>query len=118
MNMVGVGVYAGKAVPVGLVVVGGDVGWTLLLFVGNVSGLGVWLQTGDVAWCFDFGVDGDCGLCRDSVVERIAGVCGAVCVLDWEASADDFLADCGFRLGWFDVGKGDGCELVELGEGC
>lgn len=118
MNMIGFDVYTGKAMPVGLVVVRGDVGWISLIFVDNVSGLGVWQQTGDDAWYFDFGVDGDCELCRDFDAERITGVCGAVCGLDWGASANDFLADCGFKLGRFDVGKGDGYELVDFGEEC
>lgn len=116
MNIIGIDVYTNNAIPVDLVVVRGDVGWTSLIFADNITGFGMWQQTGDDAWYFDLWVNDDYKLCRDPDAERITGICGAVCGLDWEASANDFLADYGFKLGRFDAVKGDRYELVELGE--
>lgn len=116
MNIIGVDVYTNNAIPVDLVVVRGDVGWTSLIFADNITGFGMWQQTGDDTWYFDLWVDDDYKLCRCPDAERITGICGAVCGLDWEASANDFLADYGFKLGRFDVAKGDRYELVELGK--
>lgn len=116
MNIIGIDVCTNSAIPVDLVVVRGDVGWTSLIFADNITGFGMWQQTGDDAWYFDLWVDDDYELCRDPNAERITGICGAVCGLDWEASANDFLADYGFKFGRFDVINGDRYELVELGE--
>lgn len=117
MNIIGADVYTNKAMPVDLVVVKGDVGWTSLIFADNITGFGMWQQTGDDTWYFDLWVDDDYDLYCDVDAERITGICGAVCGLDWEASANDYLADYGFKLGQFDMIKGDRYELVELGEG-
>lgn len=46
----------------------------------------------------------------------VTGICGAVCGLDWETSANDYLAEYGVKLGQFDTAKGDRYKLVELGE--
>ena len=51
---------------------------------------------------------------RDVDAERVTGICGAVCGLDWEFSANDFLASYGLKLGRFDVAKGDRYELVKV----
>lgn len=115
MNIIGVDVHAGKAMPAELVAVRGDDGWTSLIFADNVTGLGMWQQTGDDTWYFDPWVGDDYDLYHDVDAERVTGICGAVCGLDWEASANDYLADYGFKLGRFDVVKGDRYELVELG---
>ena len=114
MNIIGVDVYTDKAMPVDLVVVKGDEGWTSLIFADDITGFGMWQQTGDDAWYFDLWVDDDYDLCHDVDAERITGICGAVCGLDWEASANEFLASYGFKLGCFDMVKGDRYELVEL----
>lgn len=86
-----------------------------MIFADDLTGFGVWRQTGDESWCLDFWVDDDYDLYCDLDVERVTGVCGAVCGFDWEASANDCLAEYGFKLGRFDAAKGDGCKLVELG---
>ena len=113
---IGVDVYSGRKVSVELVVMRGDEGWTSLIFADDITGFGMWRQTGDDDWYLDLWVDDDYDLYCDPDAERITGICGAVCGLDWEASANDFLADYGFKLGRFDVVKGDRYELVELGE--
>ena len=41
MNIIGVDVYTNKAMPVDLVVVKGDVGWTSLIFADNITGFGM-----------------------------------------------------------------------------
>ena len=116
MNIVGVDVHTDKEFPAELVAIRGDEGWTSLIFADNITGFGMWQQTGDDTWYFDPLVGGDYDLYCDPDTERITGICGAVCGLDWEASANDYLADYGFRLGRFDVAKGGRYELVELGE--
>lgn len=116
MITIAVDVYTTNAIPVDLVVVKGDEGWTSLIFADDITGLGMWQQTGDDTWYLDFWVDDDYDLYCDPDAERVTGICGAVCGLDWEASANDYLADYGFKLGRFDVAKGDRYELVELGE--
>jgi hypothetical protein len=116
MNIVGVDVHTDKKVPVELVVVKGDEGWTSLIFADNITGFGMWQQTGDESWYFDPWVDDDYDLYHDLDAERVTGICGAVCGLDWEVSANDYLAEYGFKLGRFDVAKGDRYKLVELGE--
>ena len=114
MNIIGVDVYTNNAIPVDLVVVKGDEGWTSLIFADDITGFGMWQQTGDDTWYFDLWVDDDYDLYHDVDAERITGICGAVCGLDWEASANDYLSDYGFKLGQFDIVKGDRYELVEL----
>ena len=114
MIITGVDVYTDEAIPVDLVVVKGDEVWTSLIFVDNITGFGMWRQIGDDTWYFDLWVDGDYDLYHDVDAERITGICGAVCGLDWEASANEFLADYGLKLGRFDVVKGDRYELVEI----
>lgn len=116
MNIMGVDVYTDNAIPVDLVVVKGDEGWASLIFAEDITNFGMWQQTGDDTWYLDLWVDDDYDLYRDPNAERVTGICGAVCGLDWEASANDYLADYGFKLGRFDVVKGDRYELVELGE--
>lgn len=118
MRIIGVNVHTGEKVPAELVAVRGDDGWTSLIFADNVTGLGMWQQTGDDAWYFDPCVGDDYDLSRDVDAGRVTGICGAVCGFDWEFSANDFLADYGVRLGRFDVTKGDRYELVALGEEC
>ena len=113
MNIIGVDVHTDKELPVELVAVRGDDGWMSLIFADNVTGLGMWHQTGDDTWYFDPWVGDDYDLCRDANAERITGICGAVCGLDWEASANDCLVDYGFKLGLFDVARGDRYELVK-----
>lgn len=114
---IGVDVYTDKKVPVKLVAVRGDDGWTSLIFADDITGFGMWRQTGDDTWYLDLWVDDDYDLYCDVDAERVTGICGAVCGLDWQVSANDYLADYGFKLGQFDVVKGDRYELVELGEG-
>lgn len=114
MNIIGVDVYTNNAIPVDLVVVKGDEGWTSLIFADNITGFGMWQQTGDDTWHFDLWVDDDYDLYHDVDSERVTGICGAVCGLDWEASANDYLADYGLKLGRFDVVKGDRYELVKI----
>lgn len=113
---VGVDVYAGRKVPVELVVVKGDEGWTSLIFVDDLTGFGMWRQTGDESWYLDLWVDDDYDLYHDLDAERVTGICGAVCGLEWGASANDYLAEYGLKLGQFDVAQGDRYELVELGK--
>ena len=113
---IGVDVYTDKRVPVKLVVVRGNEGWTSLIFADDITGFGMWQQTGDDTWYFDLWVDDDYDLYHDVDAERITGICGAVCGLDWEASANEFLADYGFKLGYFDMVKGDRYELIDLNE--
>ena len=112
----GVDVYTDKKVPVELVAVKGDEGWTSLIFADDLTGFGMWRQTGDETWYLDLWVDDDYDLYRDRDAERITCICGAVCGLEWEASANDYLAEYGLKLGKFDVARGDRYELVELGE--
>ena len=114
MNTIGVDVYTNKRMSVDLVAVVGDEGWTSLIFADNITGFGMWQQTGDDTWYFDLWVDGDYDLYHDVDAERVTGIAGAVCGLDWEASANDFLASYGLRLGRFDVAKGDRYELVKV----
>lgn len=114
---IGVDVYTDKKVPVELVAVRGDEGWTSLIFADDFTGFGMWRQTGDESWYLDLWVDDDYDLYCDPDAERVTGICGAVCGLDWEASANDYLAEYGFKLGRFDAAKGDRYKLVELGEG-
>lgn len=116
MNIVGVDVHTDKELPAELVAIRGDEGWTSLIFADNITGFGMWQQTGDDTWYFDTLVGGDYDLYCDHDAERVTGICGAVCGLDWEASANDYLAEYGFKLGRFDVAKGDRYKLVELGE--
>lgn len=114
MNIIGVDVYTDNAIPVDLVVVKGDEGWTSLIFADDITGFGMWQQTGDDTWYFNLWVDDDYDLYHDVDAERVTGICGAVCGLDWEASANEFLADYGFKLGCFDMVKGDRYELINL----
>lgn len=114
MNIIGVDVYTNNAIPVDLVVVKGDEGWTSLIFADNITGFGMWQQTGDDTWYFDLWVDDDYDLLHDVDAERVTGICGAVCGLDWEASANEFLVGYGFKLGRFDIVNGDRYELVDL----
>ena len=116
MNIIGVDVHTDREIPAELVAVMGDEGWTSLIFADDITGFGMWQQTEDDCWYFDPWVGGDYDLYRDVNAERIVGICGAVCGLDWEFSANDYFADYGFKLGRFDVAKGDRYELVELGE--
>ena len=113
---IGVDVYTERKVPVQLVAVRGDEAWTLLIFVDDFTGFGMWRQTGDEQWYLDLWVDDDYDLYRDPDAERITGICGAVCGLDWEVSANDYLAEYGLKLGRYDAAKGDRYKLVELGE--
>lgn len=113
---VGVDVYTDKEVPVRLVAVRGDEGWTSLIFADDITGFSVWWQTGDDTWYLDLWVDDDYDLYCDPDVERITNICGAVCGLEWEASANDYLAEYGLKLGQFDMVKGDRYKLVDLGE--
>lgn len=99
MITTGVDVYTDNAISVDLVVVKGDEGWISLMVADNITGFGMWQQTGDDTWYFDLWVDDDYGLLHDVDAERVTGICGSVCGLDWEASANGFLADYGFRLG-------------------
>lgn len=116
MNIVGVDVHSDKELPAELVAIKGDEGWTSLIFADNITGFGMWQQTGDDTWYFDPWVDGDYDLYCDLDAERVTGICGSVCGLEWEASANDYLAEYGFKLGRFDTAKGDRYKLVELGE--
>ncbi len=113
---VGVDVYTDKEVLVRLVAVRGDEGWTSLIFADDITGFSMWRQTGDDTWYLDLWVDDDYDLYRDPDVERITNICGAVCGLEWEASANDYLAEYGLKLGQFDMVKGDRYKLVDLGE--
>ena len=113
---IGVDVYTERKVPVQLVAVRGDEAWTLLIFADDFTGFGMWRQTGDESWYLDLWVDDDYDLYRDPDAERITGICGAVCGLDWEVSANDYLAEYGLKLGRYDAAKGDRYKLVELGE--
>ena len=47
---VGVDVHTDNKVPVELVVVKGDEGWTSLIFADDITGFGMWRQTGDDTW--------------------------------------------------------------------
>lgn len=113
---IGVDVYTERKVPVELVAMRGDEGWTSLIFADDSTGFGMWRQTGDESWYLDLWVDDDYDLYRDPDAERITGICGAVCGLDWEVSANDYLAGYGLKLGRYDAAKGDRYKLVELGE--
>lgn len=113
---IGVDVYTERKVPVELVAVRGDEGWTSLIFADDFTGFGMWRQTGDESWYLDLWVDDDYDLYRDPDAERITGICGAVCGLDWEVSANDYLVGYGLKLGRYDAAKGDRYKLVELGE--
>lgn len=115
MNIIGVDVHTDKGMPVELVAVRGDEGWTSLIFADDITGFGMWQQTGDDTWYFDTLVGGDYDLYRDVDAERVVGICGAVCGLEWIASVNDYLAEYGLKLGQFDVVQGDRYELVELG---
>lgn len=84
MITTGVDVYTDNAIPVDLVVVKGDEGWSSLIFADNITGFGMWQQTGDDTWYFDLWVDDDYDLFHDGDAERITGICGAVCGIDWE----------------------------------
>lgn len=113
MNIIAANVHTDEKIPAKLVAVRGDEGWTSLIFADDITGLGMWQQTGDDTWYFDPCVDGDYDLYHDVDAERVTGICGAVCGLDWENSANYFLASYGLKLGRFDVAKGDRYELVE-----
>lgn len=111
---IGVDVYTNARVSVNLVAVRGDEDWTSLIFADDITGFGMWRQTGDDTWCLDLWVNDDYDLCHDVNAERITGICGTACGFDWEASVNDFLVDYGLKLGRFDMAKGDRYELVEL----
>ena len=118
MNIIGFDVHSGREIPANLVAVIGDDGWTSLIFADDITGWGAWRQTGDYSWYFNPCVGDDYDLFHDVDAERVTGICGAVCGLDWEASANEYLADYGLKLGRFDAVKGDRYDLVELGGEC
>ena len=118
MNIIGFDVHSGREIPANLVAVIGDDGWTSLIFADDITGWGAWQQTGDYSWYFDPCVGDDYDLFHDVDAERVTGICGAVCGLDWEASANEYLADYGLKLGRFDAVKGGRYDLVELGGEC
>lgn len=73
------------------------------IFITDAAGRGLWLDC-DLDWC----VDEEEGDIDDA--ERIEGIFGAD-EEEWEASANEKLADYGFRLGDLD---GDRYSLIAL----
>lgn len=73
------------------------------IFITDAAGRGLWLDC-DPDWC----IDTEEGDINDA--ERIEGVSGAD-EEEWEASANEKLADYGFRLGDLD---GDRYPLITL----
>ncbi|UVX34644.1 MAG: hypothetical protein [Namikivirus tsukuho] len=73
------------------------------IFITDAAGRGLWLDC-DLDWC----IDAEEGNINDA--ERIDGIFGAD-EEEWEASANEKLADYGFRLGDLD---GDRYSLIAL----
>jgi len=95
------------------VAVKGDVDWSSLYIVDDVTGYGMWQQDGDDRWFIDIAPVGGYDLWCDLDALKITGIYGS----DgggWESCVNDFLADYGFRLGRFDGVRGDRYELVAL----
>lgn len=67
------------------------------IFITDVTGRGLWLDC-DLDWC----IDAEEGDIDDA--ERIEGIFGAD-EEEWAASANEKLADYGFRLGTLDGGR-------------
>lgn len=76
------------------------------IYITDAAGRGLWLDC-DFDWC----VDAEEGDIDDA--ERIGGIFGAG-EEEWEASANEKLADYGFRLGEIDKEHGDRYFLVAL----
>lgn len=76
------------------------------IFITDAAGRGLWLD-GALDWL----IDAEEGDIDDA--ERIEGVFGAD-DKEWEASANEKLADYGFRLGELDKEHGDRYFLVAL----
>jgi hypothetical protein len=102
-----------RTVTVRPVAVKGDVDWSSLYVADDGTGYGMWQQDGDDRWFIDVVPVNGYDLWHDSNALKITGVYG-LDGDDWEACANDFLADYGFRLGRFDEVKGDRFELVAL----
>ena len=76
------------------------------IFITDANCRGLWLN-GDLDWLIDV-KEGDI-----DDAERVEGVFGAD-EDEWEASANEKLADYGFRLGCFDRERGDRYFLIAL----
>ena len=102
-----------RIVTVRPVAVRGDMNWSSLYIADDGTGYGMWQQDGDDRWFIDIAPVSGYDLWHDPDALKITGIYG----LDggeWEAAADERLADYGFRLGAFDEVKGDRYELVAL----
>ena len=79
----------------------------VLLILDAVSGKGMWRDF-DGRWYVDS--ESECVHCCAERVEDVFGEDEG----EWRVSADEGLADYGFRLGVFDGVLGDWFELVEV----
>jgi hypothetical protein len=100
-------VATGERVTVKPVAVCAGYSYDVLLILDAVTGKGMWYDF-DGRWYIDS--ESECVHC---CAERVEGVFGED-EDEWEACANDFLADYGFRLGAFDEVLGDRYELVEV----
>lgn len=102
-----------RIVTVRPVAVKGDMDWSSLYIADDGTGYGMWQQDGDDRWFIDIAPVNGYDLWHDPDALKVTGIYG-LDEDDWEACANDFLVDYGFRLGRFDEVKGDRYELVAL----